>query len=169
MMKKLRIKVLEHLRNVVSWVKKLLGEGLTSRRLAMGLALSLTIAVFPVFLLPAAVCGLLAVILRLNQPVMQAVNYVAGPVQILLFIPFMRLGEHVFDLQAFPLSLRALRGFLDEGILHTFYKLSSAIGRAAAGWAIFAPFGLVLFYLIFFPLLRRVSGFRKHAASERLL
>lgn len=164
MMKKIWIHKIRFLRNAALRVKKLLREGLTPRRLALGLALSLTIAVFPVFLLPAAACGLLAVILRLNQPVMQAVNYVAGPVQILLFIPFMRLGEHVFDLQAFPLSLGALRGFLDEGILHTFYKLSSAIGRAAAGWAIFAPFGLVLFYVILLLLLRSVSGFRKHAA-----
>ncbi len=163
-MKKMNRKRLVRFKDLIGRVRNLLSDGLTPQRLALGLALSLTIAVFPVFLLPALVCGLLAVILRLNQPVMQAVNYVVGPVQILLFIPFMRLGEHVFDLPAFPLSLRMLQGFLDKGIVHTFYKLSAAIGRAAAGWAVFAPFGLVLIYFILLPLLRRAAGSQKQTA-----
>jgi uncharacterized protein (DUF2062 family) len=156
--------MLERLRTVGRQAKQLLGEGLTPRRLALGLALSVTVAVFPVFLLPALVCAFLALILRLNQPLMQAINYVVGPVQIVLFVPFMRLGESVFEWQRFPLSFEALRDILDKGVVHTMGELSTAIIHAAAGWALVAPCFLVAMYFLLLPLLKRVSTNRKRTA-----
>jgi len=134
------------LKTALHRVIALLKQGLTVRHVSLGLALALTVAVFPVVVLPMVVCALLGALLGLNQPLMQTINYVVGPIQIMLFLPFMRLGEYVFGFKPFPLDMEALRTILDKDMADIMRELGVAIGHAAAGWALCAPFLFVILY-----------------------
>jgi len=69
-----------------------LRQGISPRRLALTLALGFAVGCFPVVGIPTALCALLALALRLNLPAIQAANYLVMPLQILLIVPFVRLG-----------------------------------------------------------------------------
>ncbi len=49
-------------------------------------------------------CLLAAWILRLNQPLMQLLNYLVFPLQILLFVPFLQLGASLLGDPTPPLA-----------------------------------------------------------------
>ena len=67
-------------------------QGITPRRLALTLALGFAIGCIPVVGIPTALCALLALALRLNLPAIQAANYLVMPLQLVLIVPFVRLG-----------------------------------------------------------------------------
>jgi uncharacterized protein (DUF2062 family) len=73
-----------------------LRQGISPRRLALTLALGFSIGCIPVVGIPTLLCAALAVALRLNLPAIQAANYAAMPLQLLLIVPFVRLGGWLF-------------------------------------------------------------------------
>src|ERR1700691_4711837 len=88
--------------NIARWLR----QGMSPRRLALTLALGFAVGCIPVVGIPTLVCGALALSLRLNLPAIQAANYVVMPLQLLLIVPFVRLGgwlvasRHTNSLQA---------------------------------------------------------------------
>src|SRR3984957_2011848 len=89
-------------RNASLWLQ----QGISPRRLALTLALGFAIGCIPVVGIPTLVCAALALALRLNLPAIQAANYLVMPLQLLLIVPFVRLGgwlvasRHTSSLQA---------------------------------------------------------------------
>src|ERR1035441_7662930 len=79
-------------RKVVVWMR----QGISPQRLALTLSLGFAIGCIPVGGIPALVCSALAVALQLNLPAIQAANYVAMPLQLLLIVPFVHLGGRLF-------------------------------------------------------------------------
>ena len=73
-----------------------LRQGISPRRLALTLALGFAIGCIPVVGLPTLLCALLALVLRLNLPAIQAANYAVMPLQLVLIAPFVRMGEQLF-------------------------------------------------------------------------
>ena len=79
-------------RQVAAWLR----NGISPRRLALTLALGFAIGCLPVVGIPTALCVMVAMTLRLNMPAIQAANYAAMPLQVLLILPFVRLGGWLF-------------------------------------------------------------------------
>src|ERR1700684_1774716 len=75
-------------RNAALWLL----QGISPRRLALTLALGFAVDCIPVVGIPTLVCAALALTLRLNLPAIQAANYAVMPLQLLLIVPFVRLG-----------------------------------------------------------------------------
>ena len=73
-----------------------LSQGTSPRRLALTLALGFAIGCLPVIGIPTALCLVIALALRLNLPAIQAANYAAMPVQIVMILPLVRLGGRIF-------------------------------------------------------------------------
>jgi hypothetical protein len=69
-------------------------------------------------------CALAALVLRLNAPAVQAVNYLVYPLQVALFAPFMRLGRRLFQ---FPAAVHGGAWRAVPGVL-------GAVAHALAGW-----------------------------------
>ena len=64
-----------------------LRQGISPRRLALTLALGFVVGCIPVVGLPTALCVVIALAFRLNQPAIQAANYLAMPFQAALIVP----------------------------------------------------------------------------------
>src|SRR3954462_646949 len=77
---------------VESW----LSQGISPERLALTLALGFAIGCLPMIGIPTALCMGIALGMRLNVPAIQAANYAAMPLQIVLILPFARLGGWMF-------------------------------------------------------------------------
>lgn len=135
-----------------------LRQGVTPERLALSLALGLVVGILPVLGATTLVCGVLAVWLRLNQPVIQLVNYLAYPLQLALLLPFLRAGEWLFRQPPLPLfSIEELlsRFRADAGQFLLDYGLLGLYGVAV--WALLAPLLGLLIYGLTRPLLARAA------------
>src|ERR1035438_1407369 len=75
---------------------ELLKQEVTPEKMALSLALGAALGIFPALGWTTALCAIAALTLRLNLPAIQIVNYFVYPLQIVLLIPFFRLGERLF-------------------------------------------------------------------------
>lgn len=96
-------------RRVVEPVKAQLRQGITPEKIALTMALGAVLGIFPILGASTFLCFVAGVWLRLNQPVIQLVNYLAYPLQLLLLLPFYRAGETLFNQPHVPIfSVTAL-------------------------------------------------------------
>jgi uncharacterized protein (DUF2062 family) len=139
---------------------ELLRQGVTPDKIAMSLALGFGFGIFPVLGMSTILCTLAAVILRLNLPAIQLVNYLAAPVQLALIIPFVRIGEHLLRLPPQPLSVPRAVELFATGVVHAVTSLWDAIVHAALGWLVVGPLLIWMLYRVFQPLLVRAARMR---------
>ncbi len=145
-------------RRVVTPLVNQLKQGITPEKLALTIALGGLIAVFPILGSTTILCGLAAVTLRLNQPIIQLVNYLAYPLQLALLIPFYRAGEWLLGRPPVPLNIPLLfeRFAADVG------KFFADFGIIAVGgilvWLITAPLAACAIYFLVRPLLRALAA-----------
>lgn len=81
-------------------------QGITSKKLALTLALGLSIGVIPFFGINTLILLVLALILKLNIIAIQIVNYFVYPFQFILYIPFMKVGQFLFNGPELVISTR---------------------------------------------------------------
>jgi uncharacterized protein (DUF2062 family) len=133
---------------VVQILVQALRQGTTPRKLAVTCALGLVMGIFPVFGVTTLLCLGVAIWLKLNVPVIQLINFLVAPVQILLMIPFIKAGAYVFQLDAFPLHYEELLALFSTDLWLLIREAGLSLLTAVGVWALLA---VPLFFLVFFP------------------
>ena len=152
-------------RRIARPVVELLRQGVTPEKLALSLALGVALGVFPVLGTTTALCALAALILRLNLPAIQTVNYFVYPLQIALLIPFFRLGERLFRAPHLPLSAAQISGMIHASFWSATRFLWTTAWHGAVAWCLIAPALTALLYVILVPILRRAAARRRSVES----
>ncbi len=132
----------------------MLRQGLTPEKLALSLTLGLVIGCFPVVGVTTVLCAGVALLLRLNLPAIQVGNYLAFPLQFLLMIPFMRLGERIFHSPRLDLSLTQMMALAHHAPEETMRALVLAQWHAIVAWFIVMPFAVGILVLVLRPAMR---------------
>jgi uncharacterized protein (DUF2062 family) len=156
------------------WQRRVLGpvvaqlkQGITPERIALTLALGGVLGIFPILGATTLLCGAVGVWLRLNQPLIQLVNYLVYPVQIVLLIPFYRAGERLFGAEPVPIvnvpDLIARFG-ADPWQFLVDYGLVGLYGIAV--WCLVALPLAVLAYAVLKPVLGRLAARMKPGAAQ---
>jgi uncharacterized protein (DUF2062 family) len=135
-----------------------LRQGTSPPQLALCLAIGVVVGNIPVLGVSTVLCALIALPFRLNLPAIQLVQAAMAPSQVLLILPFVRLGEWLTRTEPQPLSLNAALALMRRGLLPTIHGLWDAIAHAALAWLLLSPFITYGLYLCFLPLLRRAAG-----------
>jgi len=125
-------------RRLVEPILALLRQGITPDKLAQALTLGVVVGLIPILGVSTALCAIVALVLRLNMPAIQLVNYVLAPVQLLLIIPFVRFGEYLTGAPAFPITIARGLETISRGALPAIRVLWDAIAHAALAWAVIA-------------------------------
>jgi uncharacterized protein (DUF2062 family) len=154
-------------RRLVDPILELLRQGVTPEKIALSLAFGLGVGIFPVLGVSTILCTVIAIVLRLNLPAIQLVNYLASPLQLALIIPFVRVGEHLLGLAPQPLSITEGFRLMAMGVLHSVIVLWDAIVHAALGWIVLGPFIIYGLFRLFRPMLVRAAQLRRPAAAGR--
>ena len=81
---------------IKSVLAQALYQGLTPRKLALTCAFGVVLGLFPVFGVTTLLCFVAAFLFRLNIPIIQLVNYLIAPLQLILIIPFIQVGIYLF-------------------------------------------------------------------------
>jgi hypothetical protein len=113
--------------------------------------LGVAFGVFPAPVCPTLLCALAALVLRLNPPAIQLVNYLVYPLQIALAAPFVSLGGRLFPTAASPIGAH-------NAVWQAAFFVGTAGAHAAAAWfCVCAPLG-TLVYIVLASVLRRHAG-----------
>ena len=145
-------------------VLRQLRGGVTPRRMAWSLALGMVIGINPSVGLTTVLVVMLAWVLGLNQAASQIGSHIVAPLHLLLFIPFIDLGVHLFHTRRLPLNRAQL-----EHLSHHPWRLIHEIWgwewRALVVWGIVAAVAMPLLAMYLRRML--VMLMRRHRALLR--
>ncbi|MEP6548021.1 MAG: DUF2062 domain-containing protein [Gammaproteobacteria bacterium] len=136
----------------------LLRQGIAPDRLALCVALGVVVGNIPILGVSTILCTAIALAFRLNLPAMQLVQAAMAPTQILLIIPFVRLGEWILRVPPQPLSIKKGLDLLAQGAEYAIVVLRDAILHAGLAWIMVAPFAVYLFYKLLTPVFARATA-----------
>lgn len=121
-----------------SWVKikSLFQQGLTPKQLALSITVAIVVSLFPIFGISTIVLAALAVRFKLNLPIMIVLSYIVEPFKAMLFIPFITVGETLFDIEHTLLSFEAIKTSYDLSFWATLKSLSLELFCGFTGWAL---------------------------------
>jgi uncharacterized protein (DUF2062 family) len=151
---------------VTSWLKRrvlgplleLLRQGTSPNRLALCVAIGVVIGNIPILGVSTILCAALALTFRLNLPAIQLIQAAMAPTQLLLIIPFVRLGEWLLGAPRQAVSLEAGLAVMREGIGSTVVVLREVILHASFAWCLIAPLATLLLYGFLSPMFKKAAA-----------
>ena len=120
--------------------------GVTPRRMAWSLALGMVIGINPSVGLTTLLLVMLAWVLGLNQVASQIGSHIVAPLHLLLFIPFIDLGVHLFHTRRLPLSRRQIE-HLSHHPLRLIHEIWQWEWHALIVWGVVAAVAMPLLAL----------------------
>ena len=148
-----------------NWLKRrllnpllaLLRQGMAPRRLALCVAIAIVIGNIPILGVSTILCTLVALLFRLNLPAIQLVQASMAPTQLLLIVPFVRLGEWIVNAPPQAISIKEGLALMSQGIWQAIVVLRDAIFHAALAWIIVTPFCIYALFRLLTPIFERMA------------
>jgi uncharacterized protein (DUF2062 family) len=144
-------------RRVVQPLIDLLTQGISPEKIALSLAFGIVLGVFPVLGSTTLLCALAAIVLKLNLPATQLVSWVMYPLQLLLLVPLMRIGDRLFRSTPLNLSLAQMLAMARENLWFAIQRLWVGAVHAIAAWMLLAPLAIWLLYRGLYIPIRHIS------------
>jgi uncharacterized protein (DUF2062 family) len=154
-------------RQIITPIFQLLRQGITPEKIALSIAFGAVLGSMPFFGLTTALCFLIAYALRLNPVAIQLVNYLMYPVQLALFLPFIRAGEKLFHARHLAISLTQLQQLMHTNATLAVRILWTALWHAVTVWAAIAPIAIAVLYLSLTPVLRHLQQRLRPVPAEK--
>ena len=153
-------------RKIIDPIIKLLRQGISPEKIALGMAVGVVIGVFPVIGSTTLLCTIAALLLRLNLPAIQLVNYLVYPLQIALLIPFFQFGAWLFGVDPLPLSASQLVSMFKTDLWDTIRQLWDTTLRAIAAWSLICLPTVTGLYYLLRPLLKKIKSKKANLPSS---
>lgn len=135
-------------RKVINPLLDLLKRGTTPEKLSLSVALGITLGIIPLLGIITIICAFLAFRFRLNAPVMIIFSNLVYPIQIALYIPFIRLGEYTFDIPSIPFSISEMLASIRHDWLEAINRFGMANLLGLFSWALIAlPLCVGIYFL----------------------
>lgn len=144
-------------RRLVRPIVEQLTQGLSPDAIALTIAIGLAIAVIPVVGTTTILCTTAAIVLRLNQPLIQAINYLSFPLQLAFILPYLKLGRLFFGGPAVRMSAEELAAFVTSRPGEAVEALWRVTLQAVGAWALTAPLIGAVVYFAVRPALRAAA------------
>ncbi len=126
---------------------KAIKTGISRERLAISLALGITIGLIPVYGVTTLLVGTVAVSLRLNFIAMQVAHYIVHPLQLALLIPFLKLGTSLSQSSEVAFSVKQYVALFKTDFWEAMNQLWLANLSAIGIWLVISvPLFVLLYY-----------------------
>lgn len=146
---------------VLTPLKQLLNEGLTPEKMSQALATGFVLGITPMIGISSILAIGVAAALKLNQVAIQVANWAAYPAQIILFIPYIKVGEWLLGLESAVINPSDIASMFSDD----FYASLEIYGRSlAAGVAVWAITAVPLSFALSYPVSKILQ---KKLVSER--
>ena len=134
-------------------------QGVTPDRMALAFAVGSACSLLP-FLGFTSLLNLGAGLwLRLNQPLLQTLNQVLGPLQLVMIVVYVRFGEWLWRAPAGRFTVgEMLRVFREADLAGFLHRFGWAGVHAFTAWALTSPLLVAAIYFGLRPALRRLAS-----------
>ncbi|HVU34558.1 MAG TPA: DUF2062 domain-containing protein [Opitutaceae bacterium] len=153
-------------RRIVDPVVAQLTQGLIPHKIALTIAIGSAIAMFPILGTTTLFCLLIGIVMKLNQPIIQGVNYVCTPLHLTFIFYAFRWGESVFGHEHTRLQFRSMMRLLHQHPIDFVATYSLTAFHAILIWAILVPFWATAVYYVTLPIIRGIDRVRLEAAAK---
>lgn len=128
------------MKRVQTFLQDQLRQGTSPQALALTIAVGAAIAVFPTLGATTLLCFLAGVVLKLNQPALQVINYALAPLQLLLIPFFLKLGAWICRVPAVSVNPQTMIAefWASPGKFLADYGWAGL--QAILAWIVVAPF-----------------------------
>jgi len=138
-----------------------LGQGISPEKLSLSIAVGAVIGILPIVGVTTLIGFAIAIIFRLNIPVVQLLNYLVYPLQLILIIPFISLGAFIFQSDLSIFTLNDLGLLAENSFWVTIASFSELILYAIIAWLLTCTPLFALVYFAAAVVLRRFGRARE--------
>ena len=146
---------------VVGLIAAQFTQGFTPQKVSLTIALGVTLGIFPILGTTTGLCAIVALWLRLNQPVIQLVNYLFSAAQLALILVFVRIGEWMVGAVPVSFSIPELFRKFHESPAKFMQEFGMTGLHAIIAWLFIAPFLAALIYFLLLPPLKKLATIKK--------
>lgn len=143
---------------VIALIAAQFTQGFTPPKIALTISLGFNLGLFPILGATTTLCGLAALCLRLNQPVIQLVNWLTSPLQLVMILVFVRIGEWLMHAKHISFSIPELIRKFHESPGRFFQEFGMTGLHGIMAWLLIAPFTTALVYFILLPPLKGLAA-----------
>ena len=144
-------------RRLVAPLRAQLTQGVTPDRLALTVAVGTACSLLPFFGFTWLMNLGVGIALRLNQPIVQTLNQLLGPLQLVLILAYVRAGEFIWRADPMPLSIPTLVSAFGADPWAFLQRFGLTGVHAATAWLLSAPLIIASLYFSLRPTLRRFA------------
>jgi uncharacterized protein (DUF2062 family) len=136
------------MKKIINKSKALFKQGLTPKQLCKSVIVSGLISTIPILGLSTFMITTVSLKWKLNLPLMLAISYLMWPIQILMIIPFMKIGQFIFSVPGKHHSVEEIISSFQESFFKTVTNLSFELLCGFGGWLLTAvPVAIGIYYL----------------------
>jgi uncharacterized protein (DUF2062 family) len=132
-------------------------QGFTPPKIALTIALGFGLGIFPILGATTALCAIAGVGFKLNQPVIQLVNWIASPLQLTLILIFVRIGEWLMRAPPVSFSIPELFRKFNASPVKFFQEFGLTGLHGIVAWLVIAPLLTALIYFLLLAPLKKLS------------
>lgn len=156
-------------RRVVDPVVAQLTQGITPEKIALTIAVGSALALYPMLGVTTLFCFIAGVLLRLNQPIIQVVNYLCFPIHLTTIYYCWHWGDRLFGTPHPRMRVRETAEQMWYLLWHDPSLLLQRFGmtlyHATVVWALIAPLWVAVIYFSARTTLREIARIRAEAAK----
>ncbi len=123
-------------------------QGLTPIELTQSILVAALFSIIPILGVTTILLTAFSLKRKLNLPIMIAISYLAWPLQILMIIPFINIGEYIFSVPQSHHSVEEIIASFQESFFGTLSHLSFELLCGFGGWLLTAVPFFILIYLV---------------------
>jgi len=125
-------------------IKEIFTQGISLKEIILSAALGSLIGIMPILGVATILITFLTLRFKLNIAVAVVFTYIVAPLQALLFIPFIHLGEKAVGIKHTLLTFDAIKNSFYNNIFVTIKDLWLEIVCGLMGWSVIAVPALML-------------------------
>jgi uncharacterized protein (DUF2062 family) len=136
-------------KDLLSKITTLFKQGLTPRELSQSMIVSGLISTIPILGVSTFMITTVSLKTKLNLPVMIALSYLMWPIQILMIIPFIRIGQFIFNVPRNHHTVEEIIASFQNSFFQTFSHLSFELLCGLGGWLLTAvPIAFGIYWVL---------------------
>lgn len=121
---------------------------MSPEKMALTCALGVVVGILPIWGVTTFICLLIAPVFRINIVMLQLVHYFVYPLQLLLIIPFIKVGTFLFGVNPMPYALTELISRFKIDFWGELKQVGFAIALGVGVWAVVSvPLGMGIYFI----------------------
>lgn len=129
-------------------IKELFKQGLSPQKIAESIIVAILLTIIPVPGVSTLLISVVSLKRKLNLPIMIAISYLFWPLQILLILPFIRLGASIFEVPTSKHTLEEIMYLAQNNFFKMLGQLSFELLCGLGSWLLLVlPASIVIYWL----------------------